>query len=258
MKPYEQVVKERYDGRERNQTMYDNIYSINNPIGFHGHLSIESAIYKVFRYLLSKNVDITSIKILDVGCGSGGITRSFAEFKGDPSNIVGMDLSDLRIQTAKRFSQYIEYIHGDIVKDYNFSNKFDLITAFDVFMHFDTEEVIDTALANIYKHLSNGGVFVWYDAYAKDHFKCPTDAECNGFNSRQMDTFAERAGFKKVDEFSFYKNFLGRHSLYLYNKIPVTLVKILENIIPGNPGNIIKIYTKRDDSNDKSLNSQLH
>ncbi len=258
MKPYEQVIKERYDGREIDQQMSENIYSIINPIGFHGHLSIESAVYKIFQFLISKNIDITTIKILDVGCGSGWITRLFAEFKGHPSNIVGIDLSDYRIQTAKKFSQYIEYINGDIVKGHNFSTKFDLITAFDVLMHFDTEDILNKALTNIYKNLnSEGGIFVWYDAYAKDHFDCPTNSECNGFNSKQMDALAESVGFKKVNEFSFYKYFLGKHSLYLYNKIPVTLVKILENIIPGNPGNIIKIYSKWEDPVYPS-NSHLH
>ena len=58
-----------------------------------------------------------------------------------------------------------------------------------------------------------------------------------------MDTFAEKAGFNKVNEFSLYKYFFGRHSLYLYNKLPITLVKILEKIIPGNPGNMVKIYS---------------
>lgn len=78
MRSYEEVVRERYDGRERNQHIYDNIYSIINPIGFNGHIGIEGAIYKIFRFLIDKDIDITSIKILDVGCGSGWITRAFA------------------------------------------------------------------------------------------------------------------------------------------------------------------------------------
>jgi len=243
MKPYEQVIKERYDGREKNQRLYDNIYSIINPIGFNGHIAIESIIYKIFRFLISKNIDITTIKVLDVGCGSGWITRSIAEFTGNPSNIVGIDLSEFRIHTAKKFTQSIEYINGDIVAGYDFSNKFDLITTFDVFMHFNTEEIIETALANINKNLNTNGFFIWFDAYAKNHFDCPLDAECQGFSSKQMDTFAEKAGFNKVNEFSLYKYFFGRHSLYLYNKLPITLVKILEKIIPGNPGNMVKIYS---------------
>jgi SAM-dependent methyltransferase len=244
MKPYEQVVKERYDGREKNQQMYDNIYSIINPIGFNGHIGIEGAIYKIFRFLIDNNTDIISIKVLDVGCGSGWITRSFAEFTGNPSNIVGIDLSEYRIETAKKFSQSIQYIKGNIVEGYEFNNKFDLITTFDVLMHIDTKELLENALTNIYKNLNSDGIFVWYDAYAKDHFDCPVDAECNGFSSKQMDAFAEKAGFKKAYEFSLYKNFFGKlHSVYLYNRFPATLVKLLEKIIPGNPGNIVKIYS---------------
>lgn len=244
MKPYQQVIEERYDGREKNQDIYHNVYSIINPIGFYGHINIENTIYKIFRFLIDKeDVDITSIKILDVGCGSGWITRTFAEFTGCPSNISGIDLSDYRIQTAKEFSKSIEYIKGDIVAGYQFRNKFDLITAFDIFMHLNTKEMIESALANIHKYLNSNGSFVWFDAYAKDHFDCPVDAELNGFSQKQMDIFAEDAGFKKVYELSLYKYFFGRHSLYLYNKLPITLVKVIEKIIPGNPGNMVKIFS---------------
>ena len=60
-----------------------------------------------------------------------------------------------------------------------------------------------------------------------------------------MDKLASDAGFKKVYEFSLYKNIFGKvHSLYLYNKLPYLLVKILEKIAPGHPGNIVKIYSK--------------
>ena len=32
MKAYLEVIKERYDGRERDQQIYENIYSIINPL----------------------------------------------------------------------------------------------------------------------------------------------------------------------------------------------------------------------------------
>ncbi|MDD2234973.1 MAG: class I SAM-dependent methyltransferase [Desulfitobacteriaceae bacterium] len=242
MRSYQQVIKDRYDGREKSLDIYNNIYSIINPIGFNGHTNIENAIYKIFRFLIEKNIDIRSIEILDVGCGSGWITRIFAEFTGNPRNIMGIDLSEYRIQTAKEFNPNIEYIKGDIVEGYQFPRKFDLITAFDIFMHLNTIEMIEAALVNIYKNLNPNGFFVWFDAYAKDHFKCAEEAELNGFNSKQMDMFAEKAGFTKVYEFSLYKYFLGRHSLYLYNKLPIILVKLIEKVIPGSPGNMLKLF----------------
>jgi SAM-dependent methyltransferase len=244
MKPYEEVIKERYDGREMNRHLVDNIYARINPIGYYGQRNIEHVIYRTLQYMMkNRHKDISTIKILDVGCGSGWVTRAFAEFTGNPANITGIDLSAIRIAIARSYTQSIRYIQGDIVKGYDFGTKFDLITAFDVFMHFHTEEIIIRALANIYNNLNPQGIFVWYDAYARDHFDCPVEAEGNGYNPRQMDVYAKRAGFKRESEFFFYRHLFGRHSLYLYNKIPVPLVKVLEKITPGYPGNIIKIYS---------------
>lgn len=245
MRPYLQVIEERYNGRERDQTIYDNVYAIVNPIGFNGHNVIKTTIYKICRFLIENNIDITSIKILDVGCGKGTVTRLFAEFTGNPNNISGIDLSEYRIQSAQKFTQNIKYVLGDIVTGYEFKEKFRLITAFDVFMHFEKEEQINRALCNIYRSLDSKGFFVWFDSFAKDHFKCPLDAECNGFNSSQMEKFARDIGFIKVKQFTVYKNFFGKiHSLYLYNKLPYIVVKILEKVIPGYPGNYIMIFRK--------------
>ena len=114
-----------------------------------------------------------------MGCGSGSVTRLLAEFTGNPSNIVGIDLSEYRIQSAMKFTQSIKFLKGDIVTDCEFCNQFELITAFDIFMHLDTEEIINKALHNVNRSLKSNGFFVWFDAYSKNHFDCPLDAECN-------------------------------------------------------------------------------
>lgn len=245
IKSYEQVIAERYDGRETEQKIYDNVYSLINPIGFYGHINIENIVYEIIQLIRNRNIDISQMKILDVGCGSGWITRLLAEFTGNPYNITGIDLSKYRTDIARSMFTNIEYINGDIVKECEFKHKFDLITSFDVFMHLGTEEEIEKALKNIYNNLNNKGIFVWYDAYAKDHFNTLPDAECQGFSSFQMNYFAEKVGLVKIHELSLYKLLFGRvHSLYLCDKLPNSIVRLLEKIIPGSPGNMVKIFIK--------------
>ncbi|KLU61481.1 dTDP-3-amino-3,6-dideoxy-alpha-D-glucopyranose N,N-dimethyltransferase [Peptococcaceae bacterium CEB3] len=245
MKSYLDVVRARYGGREKALPPQNNIYAIINPIGFNGFKGIAYTLYRTCHLLLDNNVNITAAKILDLGCGSGSTTRLLAEFTGHPDNIKGVDLSAHRIELAKSFSPNIEYIQGDIVKDWNFSEKFDLITAFDVFMHLESEEVIQKTLQNIRDHLSPKGFFLWFDSYASDHFHGPHDAECWGFSSRQIRTLAGQAGFEAALEFTLHKNLLGRvHSLYLYGRLPDGLIKTLEKILPGKPGNMVKIFRK--------------
>ncbi len=216
MKSYKQVVKERYDGSEKKQEFDKDIYSIINPIGFNGYINMEGVIYKIFRFLLNKNIDITSIKVLDVGCGSGTITRLLSEFTGNSNNILGIDLSEHRIKIARTISQNINYKSGDIVNSFNFDDRFDLITAFDVLMHLHTKELLDDALNNIYQNLNPNGFFIWYDTYAKDHFKCSEDAECNGFNSKQMDALAKKQVLKKYMNFLYIRIFSVKGTPYIY------------------------------------------
>lgn len=246
MVPYDKVVSERYDGREVQQSIYENIYSIINPVGFYGHITIEKVIYKIINLMTKSGVDISDMDVLDVGCGSGAMTRILSEFMINPSRIVGVDLSQYRIGMAKNLAPNIQYIKGDIVKGTELNKKFDLVTCFDVFMHFDSEEIISKAMNNIYAYLKPNGLFVWYDAYAKDHFHCSENAECNGFSSYQMDAIAKKFELVKIYDLSVHKNLLGKiNSIYLYGKLPLAVIKMLEIIIPGKPGNMVKVFMKK-------------
>ena len=82
MKPYREVVNERFDGRERQLNIYTNQYSLINPAGFYGNQRVREAFYKVFNKIRQLNIDVTAERILDIGCGAGGNTRLFAEMVG--------------------------------------------------------------------------------------------------------------------------------------------------------------------------------
>lgn len=245
MKCYQRVVKERYDGYEKLQDINENIYSIINPVGFYGSIKIEKVIYKVLNKLKSTGMGMDKVKILDVGCGSGWITRYFAEFTQNPLNIFGMDLSKHRIEIAKKMSPNINYFQGDIVNMGNIGEKFDIISAFDVFMHLSRKEEINKSIKNIYSNLSDNGIFIWYDAYSKDHFNSPLEVDSWGFNPKQMDCFCEEHGFRLLYETSVNKNILGKvQSIYLYKSLPEYFVRLCEKIFPGSPCNIVKVYIK--------------
>jgi 2-polyprenyl-3-methyl-5-hydroxy-6-metoxy-1,4-benzoquinol methylase len=139
MKAYQEVVRERYEGREKSIHIYDNQYSLINPIGFYASTKIRETFYKIFNRLRKDGIGITLQKILDVGCGGGDWTRYFAELIGSTENIAGIDLSSHRIERAKKLNPGIRYYLGDIV-NLSYSKEFNIITAIDVFSHLNTED----------------------------------------------------------------------------------------------------------------------
>ncbi|MDA8226955.1 MAG: class I SAM-dependent methyltransferase [Desulfitobacterium hafniense] len=247
MKAYKEVVRERYDGREVEYTLYDNPYSLINPVGFYGSVRIRQTFYSIFRALRTMGIDISTEKILDVGCGKGDLTRYFAELSQSPGNIYGIDLSSYRINQARIFNPNINYFLDDLVQPRYFrETDFGVVTAVDVFMHLGSEEEILNALQNIRAVLKDGGIFIWYDAFARDHFDSQSDAECAGFNPKQMDHFCKLAGFEKLFSTPVFKNIMWKyHSAYLSRKFPMWLVTLVENVLPGSPGNVVMVFRKR-------------
>jgi len=219
MKSYKEVVKERYDGNEKNIHPYENIYSMINPVGFYADKKIRSVFYTAFNLIRNKGIDITQAFILDIGCGKGSTTRFFSELTGNAQNVFGMDLSDNRIQGAIEMNSKINYIKGDIINPPLFPTTFDVITALDIFMHLSNKEEIILALTNVKKLLKDDGYFIWYDAYSSDHYNTTQNQDHSGFNPRQMIDLAEEAGFKKVFKMNVFKKLFWNPCVYgKYNR----------------------------------------
>lgn len=245
MKTYKEIIEERYDGVEKDIHVYDNIYSLINPIGYQGDKKLRSVFYTAFNYIRNNGMDISQSNILDIGCGKGTTTRYFSELTGSSDNIYGIDLSEHRIQYATKMNPNISYKIGDIVQSLSYPIMFDIIAALDVFMHLSDEQDILLALNNIKTQLNEHGYFIWYDAYSSDHYKTTQNQDHSGFHPKQMIELAQKAGFKKVFQKNIFKKIFWKfHSLYLINRMPVSLVNFMEHTFPGSPGNMMMIFVK--------------
>ncbi len=243
MKSYKEVIEERYDGREKDVHIYNNRYSLINPVGFYSNEKIRKAFYKIFNYFRRNGIDITKLKILDVGCGAGGHCRFMAELINDPSNIHGIDLSRVRIESAKKMNPAIVYKNEDLLS-LNSSNEYDVITALVVFLHFASADEVATALRKIHSALKPGGFFVWHEIYARDHFKTK-EIESEGYAPAQMDRFCRESGFSKAFSLSLFRKAGRYNSFFLYQYLPSWMVVCLEWLLfflP--PGIIITVYKK--------------
>lgn len=245
MKDYREVVETRYN-KETDHDRNQSIYSKSHPIGKYSRSSIFRGLKDFGNWYSEKIGNPKSATHLDIGCGSGEMLSFFAGNGFSANNMMGIDFSEVRIQRAIKEYPEIDFATGDLLSLNLHEKRFDLITAFDILSHFKTEEEILQALANIYKHLNKGGIFLWYDIYSKDHFNAPANAESSGFNKAQMEYFAGLAGFEITYTRNFFKLFFNRyHSIYQAARVPFHVLRTLELLLPGSPGNIMMVMQKK-------------
>jgi ubiquinone/menaquinone biosynthesis C-methylase UbiE len=71
------------------------------------------------------------LKVLDVGCGTGAISKGIAAYVGDTGSVTGIDNTERFILSGKESNQSVKnltLIHSDLF-EFNSSEKFDLIVA---------------------------------------------------------------------------------------------------------------------------------
>ena len=82
--------------------------------------------YRTLETILSKGM-----KILDVGCGTGSISKDVANFVGVSGKVIGIDNTEKFIESGKEACkniQNLDLIHADLF-DFETDEKFDLIIA---------------------------------------------------------------------------------------------------------------------------------
>lgn len=96
------------------------------------------------------------LRVLDIGCGTGTITKDIADFVGENGYVVGIDNTASFIEegkTAFNNVQNLELIHSDLM-DFDFSEKFDLIVSARTFQWIST---IDKAIDKVKELLKPNG-----------------------------------------------------------------------------------------------------
>ena len=100
-------------------------------------------------------------RVLDVGCGTGALTREAARRAGAPERVTGLDLDGEMLAVARRLTPAITWIHGSAL-DLPFpSGRFDAVVSQFAMMFFDDRE---RGVREMWRVLAPGGlltVAVW-------------------------------------------------------------------------------------------------
>jgi ubiquinone/menaquinone biosynthesis C-methylase UbiE len=148
--------------------------------GFCSHQERQEILVRFFRSL--GLASLAGLRILDVGCGSGGQLRRLTDFGADPSGCFGIDLFRQSLTGGRTRNPKFSFIEGSGAQLPFASNAFDLVFQFTLFT-----SVLDSALkqsvaAEVSRVLRPGGYFIWYDfAYSN-----PRNPNVRGIGRREI------------------------------------------------------------------------
>lgn len=125
---------------------------------------------------------LASLKMLDLGCGTGGVLRDFIRYGAAPENCVGVDLLLDRIEAAKKLSPNIDFRVSN-AEALPFGNEeFDLVLCFTVFSSILDPGMKRNVSSEILRVLSRDGFVLWYDY----HMDNPSNPDVGGVKKEEI------------------------------------------------------------------------
>jgi len=111
---------------------------------------------KELRYFAAefKGVPLRGLRVLEIGFGNGAFL-AFA--KGEGARVVGIEINAAMCEAAR--SHGFEALDASLIELASRGERYDVVAAFDVLEHWDTNELVENFRA-IHTLLNDGGVFV--------------------------------------------------------------------------------------------------
>ncbi|MDQ0158689.1 class I SAM-dependent DNA methyltransferase [Alkalibacillus salilacus] len=127
--------------------------------------------------LLGESSSHFSMKLLDLGCGTGTLTLSMTHLFDE---IVGVDQSKTMIDVAKEKTQYadqkVAWIESDI-RELRLEQSYDIITSYcDVVNYLTDYTSLEQMFDTVYQHLNPNGLFI-FDSHSSSYVEGLIDAE---------------------------------------------------------------------------------
>ena len=119
----------------------------------------------VRRALRRAALSVEGASVLDIGAGSGFYVRTWLKLGADP--VTGIDLSEAAVEALRREFPTAEFVRDDIANPSQAtrSNRYDLVSAFDVLFHIVDDERFVRAIENIAELTQPGGHLLLSDNF---------------------------------------------------------------------------------------------
>jgi ubiquinone/menaquinone biosynthesis C-methylase UbiE len=161
--------------------------------------------------------------VLDVGCGTGAVTRILAEMVS-PGKVLGIDLSEERLSVARELAEEqgvsnVEYLRIDVRDRDPEEKKFDLVYSRFLFQYLPEKDAIDT-LKGMKRLVRPGGTVTIADLDGNHLYRYPPDEEWERFFEELLRE-VEKTGFDA---------FVGRKLYSMFRKAGFRDIQV--NILP--------------------------
>ena len=171
-------IKKAYEKRKEKQI--DKIYSPFNIASLFISHNREKELLRILKKFVGSK--LSDKRILDVGCGSGGVLRDFIKYGAIPENLYGIDLLPDRIEIAKKLSPHINFYLGSAT-ELPFEDKFfDIVMQFTVFTSILDHSVKQKIAQEMLRVLKPDGIIIWYDYWISK----PTNPDVKGVGKREI------------------------------------------------------------------------
>lgn len=161
-------IKKAYKKRKSQQKY--KLYSYFNKGNLYMAQERERVILDLLRkYNFSK---LSDKKILDIGCGTGGVLRDFIKYGAKSNHLYSIDLLEDRIEIAKDISPNINFKCGDASNLPYKDEFFDIVLQFTVFTSVLKKEIKKDIAKEMLRVLKKEGIILWYD-FSYDNPKNP-------------------------------------------------------------------------------------
>ena len=167
-------VRKIFDERkEVNRGVFD-LYAL------YTHQERQEALVRFFRRIGLSS--LKGLRILDIGCGSGGNLRRMVDFGAEWQNCFGIDLFRKSLVRGLAADSRISLLEGTAAELPFADSQFDLVFQFTMLTSVLDEKVRKAIVSETKRTLRSGGYFVWYD-FA---FSNPKNANVRGIGRSEI------------------------------------------------------------------------
>lgn len=120
-------------------------------------------------------------RILELGCGSGGVLREFLWYGAAPASLHGAELLDWRLAEAKTATPQLPLVNADGQRLPYRDACFDLVAQYTVFSSILDAQVKRRVAAEMRRVVRPAGLILWYDFWIN-----PLNAQTRGLRKAEI------------------------------------------------------------------------
>lgn len=159
-----------------------------------GHLYMVQERERVILDLLRKFnfSDLSNKKILDIGCGTGGVLRDFIKYGPKLEYLYGIDLLEDKIEIAKDVCPKINFKCGNALNLPYEDESFDIVAQFTVFTSILKKGIKKDIAKEMLRVLKKEGIILWYDF----SYNNPRNPDVKGIKKKEIINLFPNCKFK--------------------------------------------------------------